>query len=85
MANDRTIGASIVGGSVIGILVYGFLMLVAWETTLRLTSFIAVALILAILAWIGYTMVSTPPPEPLVDVAVPSVPVDESKVGREKQ
>jgi predicted DNA-binding transcriptional regulator len=79
MANDRTIGGVILAGSVIGVLVYGFLIFVAWETTLRLTAFLGVTIILAILAWIGYTMASTPPPEPLADLPEPRKPAGESK------
>jgi predicted DNA-binding transcriptional regulator len=32
------------------------------------TAFVAVFLILGILSWIGYTMATTPPPEPLTDI-----------------
>lgn len=68
MANDRAIGGGIFGGSIVGIVVYGLLLLY-WPTIiLQLTAFIAVAAILAILAWIGYTMATTPPPEPITDI-----------------
>ena len=39
-----------------------------WELTLRVTAFLAVTLLLAILAWIGWTMATTPPPEPITDI-----------------
>lgn len=43
---------------------------------MEVTAFIGVALILAILAWIGYTMATTPPPEPVANIPdVPSAPV----------
>ncbi len=32
---------------------------------LQITAFLAIAMILGIIAWIGYTMATTPPPEPL--------------------
>ncbi|MEM1561916.1 MAG: hypothetical protein QXE73_01585 [Candidatus Bathyarchaeia archaeon] len=32
---------------------------------LQLTGFIAVATILAIISWIGYTLATTPPPKPI--------------------
>lgn len=70
MANDRAIGGTILGASVLGIVVYGALLALpwAWEWTLRITAFLAVALLLGILAWIGYTMATTPPPEPITDI-----------------
>jgi predicted DNA-binding transcriptional regulator len=33
--------------------------------TLQLTGFIAVGAVLGILAWIGYTLATTPPPKPI--------------------
>lgn len=72
MANDRLVGGAIFGGSVIGIIVYGVLMLY-WPTVLlQLTAFVGVALLLGILGWIGYTMASTPPPEPIMEPAAPA-------------
>lgn len=68
MANDRVIGGAILGGSIIGIVVYGLLLWWAWEITIRVTAFLGVALLLGILAWIGYTMATTPPPEPITDI-----------------
>ena len=35
---------------------------------LAYTAFVAVLVLLAILAWIGYTMATTPPPEPITDI-----------------
>jgi len=68
MANDRAIGSAILLGSVLGIVVYG-LLLYYWPTiVLQITAFVAVAVILAILGWIGYTMATTPPPEPMTEV-----------------
>ncbi len=68
MANDRAVGGAILGGSILGIIVYGVL-LYYWESiVLAVTAFVAVLLILGILAWIGYTMATTPPPEPITDI-----------------
>ena len=68
MASDRVIGGVIFAGSIIGIVLYAFL-LYFWETiVLAITAFVAVALLLGILAWIGYTMATTPPPEPMTDI-----------------
>ena len=79
MANDRTIGGAILAASAVGIVVYGALIVYAWEVTLRVTAFVGVALLLGILAWIGYTMATTPPPEPITDIPeVPSAPKAEA-------
>jgi predicted DNA-binding transcriptional regulator len=67
LASDKAIGSGIFGASVIGIVLYALLMIYAWEITIRVTVFIAVALVLGILAWIGYTMATTPPPEPITE------------------
>jgi predicted DNA-binding transcriptional regulator len=70
LANDRAIGGTILIVSILGIVVYGALLYLpwAWVWTLRITAFLAVALLLGILAWIGYTMATTPPPEPITDI-----------------
>lgn len=68
MANDRAIGGAIFGGSIIGIIVYGLLIYFFALIVLEITAFVAVLVLLAILAWIGYTMATTPPPEPITDI-----------------
>ena len=68
MANDRAIGGAIFGGSVIGIIVYGLLLYWWGGIIVEVTAFIAVFVLLSILAWIGYTMATTPPPEPITDI-----------------
>jgi predicted DNA-binding transcriptional regulator len=68
MANDRAIGGGILVGSVLGIIVYGLLIYWWPLQVLEITAFLAVLVLLAILAWIGYTMATTPPPEPITDI-----------------
>ena len=68
MANDRAVGSVILLGSVLGIIVYGLLLYYWRLVVLQITAFVAVAVILAILGWIGYTMATTPPPEPITEV-----------------
>ena len=69
MASDRSTGGLLLIIGLAGILIYGYLLFFvdAGMTTLilQLTAFLGVAIILAIIAWIGYTMATTPPPEPL--------------------
>ena len=64
---DQLFGASILLLSVLGILFYGWLLLFSqWSVlVLQLTALLVVGLVLAISAWIGWTMATTPPPVPL--------------------
>lgn len=77
MANDRIIGGAIFGGSIVGIILYGLLVIYAWQITLRVTAFLGIALLLGILAWIGYTMATTPPPEPITEIPDVGKPAEE--------
>ena len=69
MAKDRAVGAALVAGAAIGIIIYGSLMFLLGSNValivLEITAFVAVLAILAILGWIGYVMATTPPPMPL--------------------
>lgn len=81
MANDRAIGGGIFAGSIVGIIVYGLLIFYWPLIVLEITAFVAVLVLLAILAWIGYTMATTPPPEPITDIPemAPSTPSAQEK------
>lgn len=69
MARDRVIGAALVVGAVVGVIIYGLLMFAFGNKisllVLEISAFIAVLAVLAILGWIGYVMATTPPPVPL--------------------
>ncbi|MDG6994342.1 MAG: transcriptional regulator [Nitrososphaerota archaeon] len=69
MAKDRAIGAALVAGAVIGVIIYFALMFLLGDNiallVLKISAFVAVLAILAILGWIGYVMATTPPPVPL--------------------
>jgi predicted DNA-binding transcriptional regulator len=58
-------GALILVASVLGILVYVWLLFSFALIVLQVTALVAVGGILVIVAWIGYTMATTPPPAPL--------------------
>jgi len=59
------IGAIILAGSIVGVVVYGWLLFSYSVLVLQVTAFLAVATMLGIAAWIGWTMATTPPPAPL--------------------
>ncbi len=69
MANDRALGGAIFGGSIIGIIIYAGLLYWWPLIILQITAFLAVVVLLGILAWIGWTMATTPPPEPITDLS----------------
>ena len=68
MANDRAMGFAILGGSIIGILLYGWLLYYWTVEVLEASAFLAVLVLFGILGWIGYTMATTPPPEPITEI-----------------
>jgi predicted DNA-binding transcriptional regulator len=70
VGRDQAVGVLLCLGSVLGILVYGWLVFASEWTMLmlQLTGFIAVGAVLGILAWIGYTLATTPPPKPIEDI-----------------
>ena len=80
MNKDQTIGAVILLVSMVGIVVYAWLLYAYSIVVLQVTAFVAVAGILVILAWIGWTMATTPPPAPLESEALsPDVKTDATK------
>jgi predicted DNA-binding transcriptional regulator len=78
MEKDQAIGVVILAGSIIGIILYFWLVFLSpWSGfIMALTLFAAVAALLAILGWIGWTMATTPPPKPLEE---PPPPPPETK------
>ena len=70
LSRDQVIGALILAASVIGIIVYGWILfLTEWTLLLlQITGFVAVVAVLGILAWIGYTLATTPPPKPIEEL-----------------
>ena len=70
MSRDQAIGTAILAESIGGILIYFYLVfLSSWILLImQLTAFIAVAGVLGILAWIGYTLATTPPPKPIEEI-----------------
>jgi predicted DNA-binding transcriptional regulator len=65
MNKDQGIGVALLVAGVVGIVIYAWLLYAYAIVVLQITAFIAVAAMLVILAWIGWTMATTPPPAPL--------------------
>jgi predicted DNA-binding transcriptional regulator len=90
MANDRALGGAILLGSVAGIIIYGVLLYYFATLVLEITAFLGVVVLLGILGWIGWTMATTPPPEPMPEVtgnpqAPPTPPGAPSTAAVDKQ
>jgi predicted DNA-binding transcriptional regulator len=62
---DQGIGAVLLVAGIVGIVIYAWLLFAYAIVVLQITAFIAVVGVLVILAWIGWTMATTPPPAPL--------------------
>ena len=70
MNRDQLLGGLLLVISIIVIIVYGWILFFTqWSILLmQITAFIAIAGVLGILAWIGYTLATTPPPKPIEEV-----------------
>ena len=64
MNKDQGIGAVLLVASIVGVVVYAWLLFTYAIVILQITAFVAVAAVLVIAAWIGWTMATTPPPLP---------------------
>lgn len=81
MNKDKIIGLLIFIGSILGIVIYAWLLFfVATIIVIQITLFIAVAAILAILLWIGYTLATTPPPKPIEEIEKELEEVESEKI-----
>jgi predicted DNA-binding transcriptional regulator len=69
MNKDKIIGLLIFIGSILGIIIYAWLIFfISPIIVIQITLFIAVSAILSILSWIGYTLATTPPPKPIEEI-----------------
>ena len=78
MNKDQAIGAIILAGSIVGIVIYAWLLYSYATVVLQITAFIAVAGVLLIMAWIGWTMATTPSPAPLEPEPIPETTSEKS-------
>ena len=69
--DDKVSGYAILFGKLLGIACYFYLVFLSpWALlVVRISAFLAVAAVLVIVAWIGYTLATTPSPEPLEDLS----------------
>lgn len=65
MNKDQVVGAIMLAASVVGILVYAWLVYAYPIVILQITAFVAAAAVFGIFVWIGWTMATTPPLAPL--------------------
>ena len=65
MSKDQMMGAGILVVSLAVLVIYTWLLYDYALIVLQITAFIAVAGVLLIMAWIGWTMATTPPPTPI--------------------
>ena len=80
--NDRVLGAGVLLGSILGIGLYFYLVFLSvWSAlVIQVSAFAAVGAILVIVAWIGYTLATTPPPAPLEDLDIKEETEEEVKI-----
>ncbi|MEM3403476.1 MAG: transcriptional regulator [Nitrososphaeria archaeon] len=69
MTRDQLIGVALLLGSIFGIVIYGWLLFF-WDPRLilQLTIFLMIAGVLGVIGWIGYTLATTPPPQPIEEL-----------------
>ncbi len=70
MHRDQLVGIALMAISIIVIAAYIYIMF--WTQydvlLLKITGIVAVAGVFGILAWIGYTLATTPPPKPIEEI-----------------
>jgi hypothetical protein len=65
LTKDQIVGVIILVAGIVGILAYGWVIYAYPIVVLQITAFLAVAGVLGIAAWIGWTMATTPSPKPI--------------------
>ncbi len=65
MSWDQALGAIIMVLSIAVIIAYAYFLLNYPIIVLEITALIAVVVLLGILAWIGFTLMTTPAPKPV--------------------
>lgn len=70
--NDKAIGYIILTGSILGTMIYFYLLFISpwYLLTIQVSAMLAVGMMLLIVAWIGYTLASTPPLTPIEELDI---------------
>jgi len=73
MARDQAVGGLLFVASLVGIIVYAWVLFLPPLPgldilVLKLTGLVAVGGLLGIVGWIGYTLATTPPPKPIEEI-----------------
>jgi len=70
MSRDQTIGILLMLVAIVVIIAYAWILFFTEWTLLliQITLMIAVAALLGVIAWIGYTLATTPPPKPIEEI-----------------
>ncbi|MEM4608035.1 MAG: hypothetical protein QXI57_00115 [Candidatus Methanomethylicaceae archaeon] len=86
MNKDQVLGGALLIIGIAGIIIYGWLVFFsAWQMfVIQLTAFIAIAAVLAIIAWIGYTLATTPPPKPIEEIEKELSEIKKEEVKKEE-
>jgi len=72
MRREKLIGSGLIGVSILGILIYYYLMFMVDEAisllAIKATIFLLIAGIATAMIWIGYTLITTPPPKSIEEI-----------------
>jgi predicted DNA-binding transcriptional regulator len=70
MSRDQVIGVLLMLVAIVIIIAYAWILFFTEWTLLliQITLMIAVIAVLGIIAWIGYTLATTPPPKPIEEI-----------------
>lgn len=69
VSRDQLVGWLLLVTSVTIMVVYVYLMFSEfWEILARITLTVGIITIMGILSWIGYTLITTPPPKPIEEI-----------------
>jgi predicted DNA-binding transcriptional regulator len=70
MSRDQIIGILLMLVAIVVIIAYAWILFFTEWTLLliQITLMIAVAALLGVIAWIGYTLATTPPPKPIEEI-----------------
>jgi len=69
LVSDKVLGALMLAGGIIILIVYAWALFfageVAWWYAISIVAIVAVGAVCIIIAWVGYTLLTTPAPSPV--------------------